>query len=96
MVANVVVHAHTNARLTARVGAHRVRIEVEDASPRLPVIAPLDADDLRVRGRGLSLVERVALAWGIERRAGGKVVWFELGAPAHSPSGRRSADYVAG
>ncbi|MGW8992331.1 ATP-binding protein [Streptomyces zhihengii] len=29
-------------------------------------------------GRGLALLEALAVRWGVERRAGGKTVWCEL------------------
>ena len=32
-------------------------------------------------GRGLALVETLSERWGIEPRAGGKVIWFELARP---------------
>ncbi len=55
----------------------RVRVEVADASPRLPRAVVGDALD--EGGRGLSLVDAVTDAWGVEVRpgGGGKTVWFE-------------------
>jgi hypothetical protein len=29
-------------------------------------------------GRGLALVEALAVAWGVDRQSRGKVVWFEV------------------
>lgn len=54
-----------------------VRIGVHDDDPTRPVFrAPelLDTD-----GRGLPLVQSMSQAWGIDDRAGGKFVWFDLG-----------------
>ncbi|MDA8298335.1 MAG: ATP-binding protein [Actinomycetota bacterium] len=54
----------------------QIRIEVRDASERMPsVMAPrADAE----RGRGLRIVNELASAWGVEPELGGKVVWFSL------------------
>jgi anti-sigma regulatory factor (Ser/Thr protein kinase) len=79
LATNVVLHAHTSFEVTVlRVpeDATRLRVEVVDGSstlprPRRPRIDALD-------GRGLLIVERSSVAWGADRRPGGKVVWFEL------------------
>jgi len=99
VVANVVRHAGTEAQLTVRVGAHGLRVEVEDHSPRLPTIpcSFTDGDpDLREAGRGLALVETVAQAWGVERSGDGKVVWFELMDPDDRVDARDRFAYTAG
>ncbi|MFI8200020.1 ATP-binding protein [Streptomyces sp. NPDC085942] len=51
----------------------RARVEVHDASPRLPYVRP--ASTLAERGRGMLLVERMAAAWGYSDHAEGKCVW---------------------
>lgn len=51
----------------------RARVEVHDASPRLPYVRPTST--LAERGRGLLLVCRMAAAWGYVDRADGKCVW---------------------
>lgn len=63
--------------VTLRWRPGRVRFEVYDASPKIPVprMASLDALD----GRGLALVEHLADTWGfIPRRSGGKTVFADL------------------
>jgi anti-sigma regulatory factor (Ser/Thr protein kinase) len=82
VVANVVRHAGTGMTITAEAAPHRLRVEVEDESPVLPEPLPFDRADPRESGRGLVIVERVARAWGIERRPSGKVVWFEVASGA--------------
>ncbi len=57
----------------------RLRVEVCDRSPGAPEVrhpGPLDDGG----HRGLMVVERLATAWGVEPRAHGKVVWFEVSA----------------
>ncbi len=80
LVSELVTNAilHTGTPLTVVVAPHgdRVRIEVHDGSPQLPVRKHYS--DMSGTGRGLMLVERMAAAWGSDRTAGGKVVWFEL------------------
>jgi len=78
VVANAVRHA---GRGEVSVRAHLIsgvlRLEVVDASPRLPGAASdpgLDAES----GRGLMLVEMLAGRWGAKPLPGGKCVWFEL------------------
>ena len=76
LVANVVTHV--GAPMTVRVHrqSDRVRVEIEDPSPEVPVVRhPGAADE---HGRGMLLVDQLANAWGVERRADGKTVWFEL------------------
>jgi anti-anti-sigma factor len=77
LVTNAVVHARTEARLRVELRGDRLRVAVQDGSPRLlRVVGSGPEDD---RGRGLLLVERVARTWGVRRHPdGGKVVWCVL------------------
>jgi len=76
LVANVVTHV--GAPMTLRVQKHdsRMRVEIEDPSPEVPVVHHPDAAE--EHGRGVLLVERLANAWGVDPRPVGKAVWFEL------------------
>jgi anti-sigma regulatory factor (Ser/Thr protein kinase) len=76
VAANVVEHARTDYQVRVTEQAGRARIEVADGSAVLPAVRDL-ADDSD-RGRGLLLLGRIAAAWGVEERPGGKYVWFEL------------------
>lgn len=60
------------------VGHSPVRVEVSDLSVGVPLLRwfGLEAST----GRGLQLVARLASSWGIDERADGKTVWFELDA----------------
>ena len=81
LVANVILHTGTPPTVVVAPDVNRVRIEVHDGSPQLPVRKHYS--NMSGTGRGLMLVERMAATWGSDRTAGGKVVWFELdGQPA--------------
>ena len=76
LVANAVLHTGTPIEVVVDTSGDRVRVEVHDGNPRLPVRKHYST--MSGTGRGLMLVERMAVDWGVERTAGGKVVWFEL------------------
>jgi hypothetical protein len=80
LVANVIRHVRegTPVRVrVARVDGGRVRVEVTDPDTRaLPVLVHATGDD--EAGRGLALLDAVALRWGVEQEASGKTVWCEL------------------
>ncbi len=80
LVTNVVVHAGTVGRLALDIDEHRLRVEVSDGNPEVPVI-PDDAEPFAVRGRGLLLLRDLSDAYGFEPLAAGKVIWFELRRP---------------
>lgn len=76
LVANAVLHTGTPIEVVVRPVDSRVRIEVHDGNPQLPVRKHYS--NMSGTGRGLMLVERTAADWGTERTPAGKVVWFEL------------------
>jgi DNA-binding NarL/FixJ family response regulator len=78
LVTNAIRHAHSNARVAASLVGGRIRVSVSDDGPGLPTVKEAAQDD--ESGRGLSLVETMALDWGIEPLPVGKTVWFETGA----------------
>lgn len=83
LVANAVLHTGTPLTVVVSPDGDRVRVEVHDGSPSLPVRKHYSTTS--GTGRGLLLVERMASDWGSASTGGGKVVWFELdgaGAPA--------------
>jgi len=53
-----------------------LRVEVADHSTVVPVMA--QPPPSATSGRGLGIVDSIADAWGVERRADGKSVWFEM------------------
>ena len=89
VVANAVEHGAPPITLSVDWDGERLRIEVRDSAPALPVQRqPELGDD---GGRGIWLVDRNASAWGVERVATGKCVWFELRATPPEPLRRSSA-----
>ncbi len=82
LVTNALVHTDGGAGLALRFdGAdRRLRIAVEDSSTRSPHgrDAPPDA----LGGRGLSIVDAVADAWGVDVGPAGKTVWADLAVEA--------------
>ena len=75
--ANAVVHGHSPYTVrVARRGAV-VRIEVEDRSQALPVMAS-GGDLTGWAGAGMAIVAAMAERWSVEPNRSGKVVWAEL------------------
>ena len=60
-----------------------IRLELADGSSIAPVIRELE--DGRPGGRGLRIVQTIAVAWGHDEEGGGKRVWVELGEADRSP-----------
>jgi anti-sigma regulatory factor (Ser/Thr protein kinase) len=69
---------YTAGGIAVRISADRgrLRMEIHDDEPRLPV--PRQADSNQDSGRGLLLVQELSSNWGAERVQDGKIVWFEL------------------
>ncbi|MGA5039327.1 hypothetical protein ACPCA8_19990 [Streptomyces capoamus] len=60
----------------SRTGGGRIRVEVTDPEAKaLPVLVP--ASEADETGRGLALIDAVAVGWGVEQGAE-KTVWCEL------------------
>jgi anti-sigma regulatory factor (Ser/Thr protein kinase) len=76
LVANVVTHVGLPMTLRVAHDPSTMRVEIDDASSAVPVVRHPDAVD--EHGRGVLLVDQLANAWGVEPRADGKTVWFEL------------------
>ncbi|MFJ7773082.1 ATP-binding protein [Streptomyces sp. NPDC097107] len=81
LLTNVIDHLGEGTPVTVRVtrtGSGRTRVEVTDPDPRaLPVLVrPVTAT--AESGRGLALLDSLAVRWGAEQRAEGKTVWCEL------------------
>ncbi len=74
LTTNAIVHAGGVLYLQVRHNDGQIRVEVADASARLP--GPIKVN--LTSGRGLLMVEALAKAWGSEPRSWGKVVWAEL------------------
>jgi len=83
-VTNSVVHASSEVGVSIRRVGARVRIEIADEDPRLPVRR--QSSPWSGSGRGILIVDSVADDWGIEANQEGKAVWFELDATAYPHS----------
>lgn len=81
VVTNAVLHARSDIVLRVEDRLDTARVEVEDASPVPPRMHHFARSS--ATGRGLRLLDRLAASWGVESDVpgGGKVVWFEVGAP---------------
>lgn len=84
VIANAVVHTGNACHVTLHWDGVRVRLEAEDVKPD-PLMQSLRAElptsSDRESGRGLRLVDCLALAWGAHPTRRGKSVWFEVGGP---------------
>jgi anti-sigma regulatory factor (Ser/Thr protein kinase) len=74
LATNAIVHGGGVLYLQFLRRAGCVRVEVADASPKLPGRVKVNLTS----GRGLQMVDVLASAWGAELQPWGKVVWAEL------------------
>jgi len=79
LATNAINHARSPFSVVVRYDGQRLRIDVEDSSPLVPLMRTPSSDD--TGGRGLLLVDALAAAWGVTPRPDGKRVWFELPVP---------------
>lgn len=82
LVTNALLHGHGTPMVRLSREGGRLRIEVCDDSPLLPVSHRVT----RTSGLGLRVVEQLSSAWGASRRGRGKVVWCELATDARTPA----------
>jgi PAS domain S-box-containing protein len=84
VVTNAALHAHTDIEVRVELQPDRVRVEVRDSNPLVPVAR--DYEDEATTGRGMGLVALVALECGVESLGdAGKVVWFTVGGAEDAP-----------
>ncbi|MFE2333675.1 ATP-binding protein [Streptomyces coelicoflavus] len=81
LLTNVIDHVGEGTPATVRIAVlptGRTRVEVTDPDPRaLPLLTgPAGATD--ESGRGLALLDALALRWGVEQGGDRKTVWCEL------------------
>lgn len=76
LATNAVRHATSPFRVQITRSDRAVRIAVEDLGPGEPRVRPTDLEHRG--GRGVALIDAMALSWGCEPAAAGKVVWCEL------------------
>ncbi|MBC9730955.1 ATP-binding protein [Streptomyces sp. TRM68367] len=88
LVANVITHvgAGTPATLAVSMSDTRLRIEVHDPDARaLPVLVAAGAGS--EAGRGIALIDAVAVQWGVQLTPEKKVTWCELATGLSSADG---------
>jgi anti-sigma regulatory factor (Ser/Thr protein kinase) len=86
LVTNAVEHGAGPIDLRVAPGPGTVRIEVQDGSPLLPRWRDELPDPHEVRGRGMLIVAHCAARAGVDDRADGKVVWFEIDVGGYFPN----------
>ncbi|WP_051717923.1 ATP-binding protein [Streptomyces megasporus] len=89
LTSNALRHGCGAPTLRLEGDARRIRVEVSDGSPAFPEPRTPGPDG----GWGLTLVARLAAAWGVSGRGSGKTVWCEMVFDeAPSDSGREHRD----
>lgn len=80
LVANAVRHGRPDIVFRARLDPFAVDIAVLDHGERLPPTRPVPVSDRADSGRGLTIVDRLSRAWGVEPHRGrpGKTVWASV------------------
>lgn len=76
LVTNAVVHAGSDADLSLRLERGVLQIAVADRSPVEPVVR--EQSDEATNGRGMLLLNALALRWSVVMTEAGKIVWFEV------------------
>jgi anti-sigma regulatory factor (Ser/Thr protein kinase) len=76
LATNAVLHARSEFTVEVICGSASVRISVYDLSAVLP--RPRKYGLEATTGRGLRMIATIASDWGVEPRADGKAIWFEL------------------
>jgi anti-sigma regulatory factor (Ser/Thr protein kinase) len=78
LATNAVIHTRAAFDVEVNLSNDVLRLLVADSSPRLPVRRLHSAE--ATTGRGMTLIEALGQAWGVEERSVGKAVWCELAA----------------
>jgi anti-sigma regulatory factor (Ser/Thr protein kinase) len=76
IVANVVRHVRTEARIRVHAKHNRLVVVVSDDGDVTAAVKPVQPNARG--GRGLRIVDTIANSWGVQPHARGKAVWFQL------------------
>lgn len=91
LLTNVIRHLGDGVPVTIRVTCAavggRTRLEVTDPAPRASPVRCRTAAADDESGRGLALLDAVAVRWGVDEGPGTKTVWCEL--PGEGAAGMR-------
>jgi hypothetical protein len=74
-------------KVTGAADGRRTRVEVTDPEPHSWLVARRAGAE-EESGRGLFLLDALALRWGVEQGANSKTVWCEVLIPAATPATR--------
>jgi anti-sigma regulatory factor (Ser/Thr protein kinase) len=77
LVTNSILHGDDPITFHLWLREDRLRIGVSDGSPDTPAAAQ-PASDVDTSGRGLAVVEELALRWGTDPYYRGKITWADL------------------
>jgi anti-sigma regulatory factor (Ser/Thr protein kinase) len=78
LATNAVIHVGRPYLVTGHWEPPLFRVEVLDPSPALPARMRRPNDRDQPGGRGLTIVDEIAHAWGVVASNDHKVVWFDL------------------
>lgn len=95
LASNVITHIGmgTPATLAVAMKGTHLRIEVHDPDTRaLPILRDADTDS--EQGRGMALVDAIAVRWGVLLWPDHKVTWCELATRLTAPNGHVEAPSV--
>lgn len=84
LVTNAALHAQTTIEVAVTLGAHELRVEVQDHSPAGPRQRSYGTQ--ATTGRGMGMVAAVTDRCGVVQRPDGKTAWFVLEEGAAEPS----------
>src|SRR5687768_1509669 len=73
VVTNAILHSGSNIELTLEKVRSSIRVEVTDGTKIFPERLPYDPE--AIHGRGLPLLDCLAVRWGVHERTQGKAVW---------------------
>ncbi len=77
LVTNAFIHGGGSPAVRASVDGEDLLLSVRDASSAGPVHRPPGTAD-ETGGLGLTIVDRLTSAWGVDPLQGGKVVWAHM------------------
>ena len=81
MVTNALQHATGVCTFRLQTWPGRVRLEVEDGNPVLPVASRSPPPPMDSSGRGLRVIQAVSDRYGANALSGGKIMWAEFDCP---------------
>jgi anti-sigma regulatory factor (Ser/Thr protein kinase) len=78
LVTNAVLHGREPIRLHVQIDTEVLRLGVSDGASTGAAVAPRPCSTEEDGGRGLQIVETLALRWGVTANDHGKTVWATI------------------